>query len=59
MHCKNSTPGRRQWNKFIPQWLNFMVDFVDVVILFGSSIQEWTKQNFLKAAFHKSYLVHS
>ena len=23
------------------------------------SIQEWTKQNFLKAAFHKFYLVHS
>ena len=25
----------------------------------GQGIQEWTKQNFLKAAFHKFYLVHS
>ena len=25
----------------------------------GESIQEWTKSNILKAAFHKFYLVHS
>ena len=25
----------------------------------GLSIQEWTKQNFLKTVFHKFYLVHS
>ena len=25
----------------------------------GQSIKEWTKQNFLKAVFHKLYLVHS
>ena len=25
----------------------------------GHSIQEWTKQKFLKAVFHKFYLVHS
>ena len=25
----------------------------------GQSIQEWTKLSFLKAAFHKFYLVHS
>ena len=25
----------------------------------GQSIQEWTKQKFLEAAFHKFYLVHS
>ena len=57
-HCQAFTEKELEYQKttIISELSRYPID---VQVRISQSIQEWTKLNFLKAVFHKFYLVHS